>query len=234
MRDNIWWFLSSAPSLSHLYPGPAWILHMSINSFSISAQFTAQIAKDSCSGAQIISIPIPSSFSSSDLGVPSIVLQSFVTSSSSLCPGILPFPKCFLIDTTSFPAGLSCAVQRVWHKADAALLPQRSPLQPPLPATACLHSTQFLTREGGKIKIQWLVLKFENQQYILSLLIMYTKCSHQSKFQLPMSQCFHPQLATTCTTDLKPLQNLKNRKHILWKTKSKMKICLWNWIQIPL
>lgn len=118
---------------------------MSFSSFSNSAQFTAQISMDSCSGARRISASIPSS---SDLGVPPAVLQSFVTS-SSLFPGILPFPKCFLRGTTSFTAGLSCAVQRVWHKADSAILPQRPPLQPPT-ASNCLstHNTGFSPGRG--------------------------------------------------------------------------------------
>lgn len=176
----------------------------------------------SCSGPQRISTPIPSP-SASDLGVPSIVPQSFVTA-SSLCPGILPFPKCFLRGTTGFSAGLGCAVPRVWQKADSALLPQRPPLQPPT-ASNCMstHSTVSDLRRS-KIKIQWLLLKFENQRYdikILSLLIICAKCTQQSKFQLPMSHCFHPGLATTCTTGLKPLQNLKNRNHIFMEDKVK-------------
>lgn len=59
----------------------------------------------------IISTPIPSSFSSSDLGVPSLVPQSFVTFSSSLWPGILLFSQAFSQRHYQFPcwAQLCCA-----------------------------------------------------------------------------------------------------------------------------
>lgn len=193
------------------------------NSLSISAQFTEQIA-ESPHPYPLPSLPLTLVFRHWFL---SLLLPSPPPSRQEFCF----FPKPFLRGTTSFPAGLSCAVQKVWLKADTALLPQRLPPPSAAPtASNCMPTqTQFLTQQGGKMKIQWLVLKFENQHYnikILSLLIMYTKCSHQSKLQLPMSQYFCPELAATYTTDLKPLQNLKNRNHILWEMKSKIKICL--------
>lgn len=136
---------------------------MSFSSFSISAQFTAQLAMDSCSGAQRISTPIPSvvTLYPDVQGVVSTLLLLFLSSWCSLnCSSVfcyillLSLPGNFAFSQMFYQfhcwAQLCCA--RVWHKADAALLPQRSPLQPPLPAAACLHTAEFLTQEETKSK----------------------------------------------------------------------------------
>lgn len=137
---------------------------------------------------------------------PPLLLTRFVTS-SSLSPVILPFLKHFV----SFTGGLSCVLQWVWRRAAPGLLPQRPPVQHPLPILWCLHTTQLSKREGGEM--QWLVGELKNQHYdikILSKLMISTKYSHLSKWKLVISHCFHPALVTGYTVYMQPLWNLKN------------------------